>query len=204
MYTMPYYTSENREEIFAFMQTHPFIPLIGYDGQYPVATQVPVKIINEGNALKLIGHVMTKTDHCKAFEMHPNVMAVFSGAHSYISASVYEKPAAASTWNYKTVQAKGIIRLLSQEQTYEIIKDITDKYEDPHSSPSAFHKMDKEYIRKNLKAITGFEIVVSHISHVFKMSQDHAQNDRERILEDLLRKEDASSLQMAEEMKRYV
>ena len=204
MYTMPYYSSANREEVVAFMQANPFATLIGYDGLYPVATQVPVKMINEGNALKLIGHVMTKTDHCKAFEMHPNVMAVFSGTHSYISASVYEKPAAASTWNYKTVQAKGIIRLLSQDQTYEIIKDITDKYEDPHSSPSAFHKMDQEYIRKNLKAITGFEIMVSDISHVFKMSQDHSQKDRERIVEDLLQKEDALSLQMAEEMKRYV
>jgi len=204
MYTMPYYTAGGPEEVFAFMQVHPFITLIGYDGVYPVATQVPVKITIEENILKLTGHVMTKTDHCNAFEMHPNVMAVFSGAHSYISAAVYEKTAVASTWNYKTVQAKGRIQLLSQQQTYEIIKDITDKYEDPHTSPAAFHKMDDEYIRRNLKAITGFEIRVADITHVFKMSQDHSQKNRENILEDLNKKGDALSQQMAEEMKHYV
>lgn len=203
MYTMPYYTSGDPEEIFTFMQAHPFITLIGYDGSFPVATQVPVQISNEGNVLKLTGHVMTKTDHFKAFKMHPYVMAVFSGAHSFISAAVYEKPTYASTWNYKTVQAKGLIKLLSQEQTYKIIKDITDKYEDPNSSPSAFHKMDEEYIHKHLKAITGFEMLVSDIAHVFKMSQDHSQKNRESILEEL-KKGDALSQQMAEEMKRYV
>lgn len=201
---MPYYTSGDPEEILAFMQAHSLITLIGYDGSFPIATQVPVKISNESNDLKLTGHVMTKTDHCKAFEIHPNVMAVFSGTHSYISAAVYEKPAVASTWNYKTVQAKGIIKLLSQEQTYEIIKDITDKYEDPKTSSSAFHKMDEEYIRRNLKAITGFEILVSDIAHVFKMSQDHSQKDREGIMEDLLQKGDILAQQMAGEMKHYV
>ena len=88
MYTMPYYTSDNPEEIFAFMHAHPFITLIGYDGQFPVVTQVPVEITNENNILMLTGHVMTKTDHFNAFEKHPHVMAVFAGTHSYISASV--------------------------------------------------------------------------------------------------------------------
>jgi len=204
MYTMPYYTSGDLEEILTFMQAHPFITLIGYDGSFPVATQVPVQITHEGNILKLTGHIMTKTDHCKAFKMYPNVMAVFSGAHSYISARVYENPAVASTWNYKTVQAKGRIQLLSQKQTYKIIKDITDKYEDPQTSPATFHKMDEEYIRRNLKAITGFEVLVSDIAHVFKMSQDHSQKNRESILKDFEQKDDALSQQMAEEMKRYV
>ncbi|MCF2494051.1 hypothetical protein [Dyadobacter chenhuakuii] len=36
------------------------------------------------------------------------------------------------------------------------------------------------------------------------MSQDHSRQDRERLVEDLLRKEDALSVQMAEEMKRNV
>jgi len=204
MYTMPYYTSDNPEEIFAFMQAHPFVALVGYDGQFPVVTQVPVEITNENNVLMLTGHVMTKTDHCKAFEKHPHVMAVFTGAHSYISAAVYEKPNVASTWNYKTVQAKGEIRLLSQQETYEIIKDITDKYENPHTSPAAFHKMDENYVHKNLKAVTGFRIIVSSLAHVFKMSQDHSQKNRESIAENLQQKDDPASQEMANEMKRYV
>lgn len=204
MYKMPYYTSGDPEEIFAFMQAHPFVTLIGFDGEYPVATQVPIKVTKDGDTLKLIGHVMTKTDHFKAFQKNPNVLTVFTGVHSYISAAVYEKPNVASTWNYKTVQARGVIKLLSTEETYEIIKDITDKYENPHTSPSAFHKMDEEYIRKNLKAITGFEIIVTDLAHVFKMSQDHPQKNRESIVNDLQQKDDTASQQMANEMKHYL
>lgn len=204
MYKMPYYTSGDPEEILAFMQAHPFVTLIGSDGEFPVATQVPIKVTEDGDTLKLIGHVMTKTDHCKAFQKNPNVLTVFTGVHSYISAAVYEKPNVASTWNYKTVQASGVIKLLSTEETYEIIKDITDKYENPHTSPSAFHKMDEDYIRKNLKAITGFEITVVDLAHVFKMSQDHSQRNRESIVGDLQQKDDAASQQMANEMKHYL
>ena len=204
MYKMPYYTSSDTEEVLFFMKSHPFITLIGFDGDYPVATQIPIKVSKEGESIKLIGHIMTKTDHGAAFKKNPNVLVLFTGIHSYISAAVYEKPNVASTWNYKSVQAKGIIKLLSAEETYEIIKDITDKYENPNTSPSAFQKMDEAYIRQHLKAITGFEIMVTDLAHVFKMSQDHTQKDKENMVENLSQKEDTQSQEMAKEMKTYI
>ncbi|MES2828092.1 MAG: FMN-binding negative transcriptional regulator [Bacteroidota bacterium] len=199
---MPYYTAADEEEIYDFMQQHSFVTLIGYDGEFPVATQVPVAVHREAGLTKLIGHVMTKTNHHEAFQRHPNVMAIFTGAHSYVSASVYENPKSASTWNYKTVQVKGKIRLLTKDETYQIIKDITDKYEKPDSSPAAFHKMDEDYIQKNLAAITGFEILVSNISHVFKMSQNHSIKNRENIIANLEHADDALSAEVAREMRK--
>jgi transcriptional regulator len=129
-------------------------------------------------------------------------MAMFTGAHAYISASVYESPAAASTWNYKTVQAKGIIRLMSLEETYQVIKELTDKYEDPETSPAAFNKMDEAYIQKHLKAITGFEVTVSHIDHVFKMSQNHSTKNKESIVANLEKSDEALNQEVAKEMKK--
>ena len=43
MYKNPQFEGD-RESVLAFMRAHPFITLIGYDGDYPVATQVPVAI----------------------------------------------------------------------------------------------------------------------------------------------------------------
>lgn len=202
MYKLPHYTAYNQEDLLEFMHNNTFITLVGFDGEFPVATQVPVKTIVDGETIKLIGHIMTKTDHCKAFEHNPNVMAIFTGPHAYISASVYEHPASASTWNYKTVQAKGIIRLLSSEETHQVIKDLTDKYEDPESSPAAFNKMDEEYIQKHLKAITGFEILVTQLDHVFKMSQNHSAKNKESIIEHLEKTNDVLAQEVAKEMKR--
>ncbi|WP_158544406.1 FMN-binding negative transcriptional regulator [Pedobacter miscanthi] len=202
MYKLPHFTAKNQDEILEFMHQNTFITLIGFDGEYPVATQVPVKTVIDGDSIKLIGHIMTKTDHCKAFEQNPKVMAIFTGAHAYISASVYETPAVASTWNYKTVQAKGTIRLMDPEETYQVIKELTNKYENPETSPAAFNKMDKAYIQKHLKAITGFEVSVNHIDHVFKMSQNHSVKNQESIVSNLEKSEDVLAQEVAKEMSK--
>jgi len=202
MYKLPNFTANNQDEVLEFMHQNTFVTLIGFDGEFPVATQVPVKTVVNGESIKLIGHVMTKTDHCKAFEKNPNVMAIFTGPHAYISASVYEKPASVSTWNYQTVQAKGTIRLMDSEETYQVIKELTDKYENPETSPAAFNKMDEAYIQKHLKAITGFEVLVNHTDHVFKMSQNHSIKNQESIIANLAKSKDPVAKEVAKEMKR--
>ncbi|WP_168202535.1 FMN-binding negative transcriptional regulator [Pedobacter sp. KBS0701] len=202
MYKLPNFTANSQDEVLEFMHQNTFVTLIGFDGTFPVATQVPVKTVVNGESIKLIGHVMTKTDHCKAFEQNPNVMAIFTGPHAYISASVYEKPASVSTWNYKSVQAKGTIRLMDSEETYQVIKELTDKYENPATSPAAFNKMDEAYIQKHLKAITGFEVLVDHIDHVFKMSQNHSIKNQESIIANLEKREDPVAKEVAKEMKK--
>ncbi|GAA4211630.1 FMN-binding negative transcriptional regulator [Pedobacter jeongneungensis] len=202
MYKLPHFTVHNQDEVLEFMHQNNFVTLIGFDGEYPVATQVPVKTIIDGESIKLIGHIMTKTDHYKAFEQNPKVMAIFTGAHAYVSASVYETPAVASTWNYKTVQAKGTIRLMDSEETYQVIKELTNKYESPETSPAAFNKMDEDYIQKHLKAITGFEVLVNHIDHVFKMSQNHSVKNQESIVSNLEKSEDVLAQEVAKEMSK--
>lgn len=198
---MPYFATDQQDVVLEFMQKNAFITLVGFDGTFPVSTQVPVKVVKTGNDLSLIGHIMNKTDHHVAFKQNPNVLAIFTGPHAYVSASVYEQPAVASTWNYMTVQAKGIIRLMDQNETYEVIKEITNKYEHPERSPAAFHKMDEEYIQKNLKAISGFEIKILKLDHVFKLSQNHSPENQKRIINYLEQEEEAGAKQVAKEMK---
>jgi len=109
MYKTPYNVANNQSEIYEFMIQNTFVSLIGFDGNFPVATQISVETIMLGDSIKIIGHMMTKTDHCRAFEKNQNVLVLYTSAHAYISASVYENPRSASTWNYKSVQAKGTL-----------------------------------------------------------------------------------------------
>jgi len=199
MYKSSYFKADNQADVLEFMRQNSFVTLVGFDGIFPVATQVPVKVVVTDESIKLVGHIMTKTDHCKAFKLHPNVMAIFTGAHAYISASVYEKPESASTWNYKTVQAKGVIRLLGADETYSIIRDITNHYEKTES-PAAFHKMDDAYIQKHLSAIMGFEITVGHLDHVFKLSQNHSDHNQDSIIQNLQKSNDPLAHEVARDM----
>ncbi|RZK87069.1 MAG: FMN-binding negative transcriptional regulator, partial [Pedobacter sp.] len=157
MYKVSHFLEKDINKLITFIEANPFAVLIGSNQNFPSATQVPLQVRREGDTVKLIGHVMKKTDHYEAFLANENVLALFHGAHAYVSASVYDNPASASTWNYNSVQAKGKIRLLSEDETRRIIKDLTDEYE-AKDSPAAFHQMSDDYIDKHLKAIAGFEI----------------------------------------------
>lgn len=201
MYKSTKFEEKDSDKVLAFMQAHPFITLVGFDGDYPVATQVPVQVYRNGSAFTIVGHIMKKTDHHTAYSKNENVLAIFTGAHAYISASVYENPASASTWNYSTVQAKGKIRLMDRDETREVIKHLTDSYEDPKTSPAAFHRMTTEYIEQNLKAISGFEIIVTALENTFKLSQNHPQQNRAAIVDYLSQSKVANDQAVAQQMK---
>ncbi len=201
MYKNPQFEEKDTEKLVAFMQAHSFVTLIGYDGDFPVATQIPVKIEQRDGEIYLVGHVMKKTDHHQAYAKNENVLALFTGAHAYISASVYQDPAVASTWNYSSVQAKGKIKLLNDAETREVIKELTNRYENPDTSAAAFHHMSEEYIDKNLKAISGFEILVKSMTGIFKLSQNHPATNRANIINQLSLSTDANDQQVAEDMK---
>ena len=200
MYKVSHFLEKDIDKLVAFIEANPFAVLIGANQNIPSATQVPLQLQRDGERIKLIGHVMKKTDHHEAFVANENVLALFHGAHAYVSASVYENPASASTWNYSSVQAKGKIRLLDDEETRRIIKDLTDQYE-TKDSPAAFHQMSDEYIDKHLNAITGFEITVTNLEGVFKLSQNHPQVNKEAIIKQLSQSDDLQAQEVAKQMK---
>ncbi len=201
MYNLPHFTEANEDVVFDFMQKNSFVNIVGYDGEYPVATHVPVSIIKEEGKIILTGHIMKHTSHYKAFEQNENVLVIFNGPHCYVSASWYEKKNVASTWNYIDVQTKGKIRFYDSERTKEIIHDITNRFE-PEESAAAFNKLPVEYIERLVKAIIGFTIEISSIENVFKLSQNHNLQTRKNIIEKLSALNDPAANAIALEMKK--
>jgi transcriptional regulator len=200
VYKVGYFLEKDEDKLLAFIQANPFAVLIGANQNMPSATQVPLQVKREGEAIKLIGHVMRKTDHLAAFKSNENVLALFLGPHAYISASLYENPASASTWNYSSVQATGKIKLLGDEETRVAIKALTEAYE-PEHSPAAFHQLSDDYVNQHLKAIVGIEITVTQLEGVFKLSQNHSSANKAKIISHLRQSDDEQSQQVAEQMK---
>lgn len=201
MYNVPHFKTQDQEEILAFMQAHPFVMLCGVDDHHlPVATQVPVLIEQRNDKLYLLAHVMRKQDHTKAFEANPNVLAVFYGAHTYVSASWYENKQVASTWNYQAVHARGILTFLDDAGLHNVLTRLTAAFEQNEHSPSLVHKMDETYVKNNMKAIVAFEIEITHVQHVFKLSQNRDEKSYENIIGQLSQK-DADAKAIADTMK---
>jgi len=187
MYDLPYFKEEDQEVVLKFMREHPFVFLTGVDAENkPVATQVPVFIDEKHGKLFLTGHIMRNTDHHKAFEQNPNVLAVFTGPHVYVSGTWYSNPQQASTWNYMSVHAKGTISFGSEEDLIAILKRLTLHYENNNTaSTTIFDNLPSEYTRPLMKAIVAFEVEITSVENVFKLSQNRDEKSFHNIMNKL-------------------
>lgn len=203
MYDLPYYKERNEEVILDFIEQHPFAFLCGCDSEdKPVATQVPVFFEERGGRRIIYGHIMRNTDHHKAFLHNQNALVVFNGSHTYVSATWYSDPNLPSTWNYMSVHAKGKIRFLNTEGLVEVLRKTTLHFEDyDHSSPTTFDNLPSDLVQNLMKAIVAFEIDVTSMDNVFKLSQDRDDESYHNIMKNLKSK-DADKRIIAEEMKK--
>src|SRR5258705_10744173 len=203
MYNLPYFKEEDQEVVLEFMREHPFVFLTGVNEENkPVATQVPVFIDEKDGRLYLTGHVMKNTDHHKAFEKNQNVLAVFTSPHVYVSGTWYSNPQQASTWNYMSVHAKGIIRFGNEEDLIAILKRLTLHYENNNTaSTTVFDNLPSEYTGRLMKAIIPFEVEIISIENVFKLSQNRDEKSFRNIM-DKLNEQGSDGKFIAGEMKK--
>ena len=203
MYNLPYFKEGDQEVVLEFMRKHPFVFLTGVNEESkPVATQVPVFIDERDGKLFLTGHIMRNNDHHKAFEKNPNVLAVFTSPHVYVSATWYDDPHQASTWNYMSVHAKGTIRFGNKEDLIAILKRLTLHYENNNTaSTTVFDNLTSEYTEPLLKAIVAFEVEVVSIDNVFKLSQNRNEKSFQNIM-DKLDEQGSDGKFIAAEMKK--
>src|SRR4051794_16809998 len=186
MYNLPYFKENNPEVVLDFIHKHPFAFITGCMDGKPVATQIPVFIEDRDGKLFLTGHMMRQTDHHKAFEKNPNVLCVFTGHHTYVSATWYSDPHQASTWNYMSVHVKGKLSFLDDQGLIDVLKKTSLHFENNNqNSTTVFDNLSPDYTGRLMKAIIAFEVEVESIDHVFKLSQNRDKKSYENIIEKL-------------------
>lgn len=191
MYHLPHFKANHQQDVIAFMHQNPFVVLCGVGADHkPVATHIPVLIEERAGKLFLQAHIMRKQTHTIAFENNAHVLAIFSAAHSYVSATNYAQQNTASTWNYQAVHASGTIHFLDDAGLYSLLVKLTDHFENNPHSPALVQKMDEAYVKDLMKAIVAFEIELTHIEHVFKLSQNKDEATRNNIIQSLQQQDD--------------
>src|SRR5438477_7252439 len=209
MYNYPHYKEQDREKVIEFMRDHPFVTLIGCDNKGRIeATQIPVLVEEKEEKLFLYGHIAKKSDHHQAFEENPNVLALFTGAHAYVSGSWYSgNPHQASTWNYISVHARGQIKFLNEAALIELLKKLSLHFENHNTSSSTvYDNLPVDYKEKLIKAIISFEMEVTELDNVYKLSQNRDEKSYDNIVQQLKQQEgDAKEIgNLMEEKKEQV
>ena len=206
MYNYPHYKEHDTEEVIQFMKDHSFITLIGCESKRVELTQIPVLIEERDGKIFLYGHIAKKADHTNALWENPNVLALFTGPHTYVSGSWYTgNPQQASTWNYIAVHARGKISFQDEDALTDLLKKLSLHFESGNTASSTIYdNLPSEYLEKLKKAIVAFEIEITELENVFKLSQNQDQKSYDNIVAELKKQEgDAREIGELMEKRRY-
>lgn len=200
MYIPDIYVNENRSEILRFIEENSFAILVNQSNSKINATHIPLFIEkSDENQLILSGHISKLNPQSENFAENGSVLAIFSGAHSYISSSWYDYEEV-PTWNYLAVHVEGKIEILNEEQKLLHLENLVNKYEKNSEKPISTKSLSKETMSQ-ANGILAFNIIVTKIEAVKKLSQNKSENNKKSIISHLEKSGDEGAKCIAEEMK---
>ena len=200
MYIPRQYRNEDIPAIEAFIRQNAFAMLVSTSNGTPLVSHIPIEIASNKTGQKVLqGHLARGNPQWKSFNEQP-VTAVFHGPHAYVSSSWY-KYVNVPTWNYIAVHITGRIRLIDDEELYQSLIELVNKYETGMANPVTVEGMSA-YVRQQMKGIVGFEISMDTIDGKWKLSQNRDDEDFKNIINELEHLQDENAKRVAEEMKR--
>lgn len=202
MYRPTAFQEDNVDKLIAFMRANSFATLVSIIDGVPYASHVPLVIAMQGDAVKLIGHLAKQNPQSQA--LGTELLAIFTGAHAYISPTLYEKYESVPTWNYIAVHAYGIPKVImlneSPESMNQMINEMIDTYEADYKSH--WHSLSEGFREGMMNGIVGFEITVTRLEGKYKLSQNRSQVEQHNVSNTLLQSSDTAARAVGAEMKQ--
>ncbi|MDN3677400.1 FMN-binding negative transcriptional regulator [Flavobacterium paronense] len=199
MYIPELYKNEKQEDIQNFIHQNGFGILINQTNGKLWATHIPLLLEEKDGKQFLVGHVSKENPQADSFKTNDAVLAVFSGAHSYISSSWYDHENV-PTWNYLAVHVYGKVQLHSLEESIQALKRLVDKYEAKSEKPVRVEDLSKKTMLQ-ARGIVSFEIEITAIEAKKKLSQNRDDKNYQNIISKLENSNDYQSIEVAKEMK---
>jgi transcriptional regulator len=203
MYRPTAFQEDNIDKLVSFMRENSFATLVSIVDGVPCASHIPLVVIVKEGIVKLTGHLAKQNSQWNSFELTDS-LAIFTGAHAYISPTLYEKRESVPTWNYIAVHAYGIPKVITftnaPESMDKMINEMVDTYE--ASYKSLWDSLPNAYKEGMMNGIIGFEMTVTRLEGKYKLSQNKSQTDQKNVSDSLLRSKDTLIRNVGAEMKQ--
>ena len=185
---LPEHFRESRAEVLRdIIARYPLATLVANTPQGLSAHHIPLLWHTMGDGSQVLrGHIARANGLWRQLERGASVLAIFTGPEHYVSPSWYpskqDDGKAVPTWNYVAVHVRGHIRFIEEPAWLRaMVEALTEVHE--RDRVDRWHVSDAPagYIESMLRAIIGFEIVVSGVEGKFKGSQNRSQADRQSV-----------------------
>lgn len=204
MYIPPAFLEADLPTLHQFIERNSFGLLVSQHDRSPFATHLPLLLDRSEGALgALVGHVARANpqwEHC----LGQQVLAVFSGPHTYVSPSWYEAEHVVPTWNYVAVHAYGRVKLV-EDQTglLDIVRRSVEAYERSMPRPWSLGEADT-FVERLVNQIVGFRIEIERLEGKWKLSQNQPVERRAKVVRALGERGDENSTAIATLMRQQL
>jgi transcriptional regulator len=184
MYQPSHFKEERVEVIHDLMRAHPLAAIVVATDAGLVANHMPVEVLAEPAPFgTLRGHIARANPLWQVCKPEHDAIAIFQGPQTYVSPSWYptkqETGKVVPTWNYAVAHAHGKLRFVDQAGwLHALVGRLTDHHEARSDSTWKVSDAPEAYVQQMLRAIVGFELVVTRLEGKWKVSQNRSAADR--------------------------
>lgn len=190
MYVPPAFREERDDQLAALIASYPLALLISTGDNGPEANPVPM-MAHDGVLRCHLARANPQLQQLRqAQELGQPVLAVFQGPQAYISPGWYASKAehgkVVPTWNYLTVQIRGVPRVIDDADWLRAqVGELTDRFEASSPEPWAVSDAPDRFIEAQLRGIVGVEVPMTEMTGKWKASQNRPEADRSGVIRGL-------------------
>jgi transcriptional regulator len=202
MYRPTAFQEDNVDKLVSFIRANSFATLVSIADGVPCASHIPLVVTVEEGVVKLMGHLAKQNSQWQAFAAADS-LAIFTGAHAYISPTLYEKHESVPTWNYIAVHAYGVPKIITLTDAPELMENMINEMVNTYEASYKlhWHSLSDGFREGMMNDIVGFEMTVTRLEGKYKLSQNRSQVERKNISDTLLQHTDPIVRNVGVEMR---
>ncbi len=175
---------EEREPLLTLLAAQPFCTLSTLWEGRPAVAHAPVVIRGEGAA---IDFHLSRGNPLAGLADGALAMLTALAGDAYVSPDWYESADQVPTWNYRLVEAEGVLTRLDDAELVTLLDDLSAQEEArlAPKPPWTRHKMSAGRFEAMARAVVGFRLTVERLEGVDKLSQNKNAADRAGVVKGL-------------------
>ncbi|MGK3949010.1 FMN-binding negative transcriptional regulator [Microbacterium sp. K2] len=175
----PRYLMTDPLEVKRLIRGNPWATFVSPATTGLVASHYPALLIEDEHEIVIASHFGRPDEQLHELGDH-EILVIIQGPHDYVSPSLYAPGDLVPTWNHVTAHLYGTPEILSEEENYAMLAQLTDHFEKgtPHGRSLS---EDEAGTRRAAKGTVGLRMRVDRFDARAKLSQNKSAEVRDNV-----------------------